>query len=360
LATGVKIAEAPQPQILSALIRANLVASEVLVDRTVRLHSIVRRNTSYVVSSPAASYFVKYPKSLDRADTIANELIVYALLARKLGRRVHAFVPRSYPIASDAPLLVVELCRGFADMRRYRQRSGMHQATLRHLALFLSLCHSVTTGSPGAGKPLRMRRPFALTLYAPSVSVLRMANRAQVTLLRTIQGRTPLCDLLQAVDRDWQSTALMHGDLRFENVLVAIDGRREIRVVDWEFAGCGDPWWDVGSVFAEHLDWCLRLKSNDLGASPTLAMLEAPLRAMRPALRSFWDAYAVARSSRASVKHERMQRAFRYAAIRLIQREFESTRVETPPEVLAAPRLRLAWNILRSPASAALRVLGRA
>jgi aminoglycoside phosphotransferase (APT) family kinase protein len=49
----------------------------------------------------------------------------------------------------------------------------------------------------------------------------------------------------------WRSLALVHGDLKHDNVLVepTPDGLR-VRVLDWEMARIGDPAWDLAGLTA--------------------------------------------------------------------------------------------------------------
>jgi Ser/Thr protein kinase RdoA (MazF antagonist) len=56
----------------------------------------------------------------------------------------------------------------------------------------------------------------------------------------------------QRARQRWQPRVLVHGDLRWANVLV--DGQPDdarLRIVDWELACLGDPSWDVGSALAD-------------------------------------------------------------------------------------------------------------
>ncbi|MCU1408108.1 MAG: hypothetical protein JWM23_188 [Microbacteriaceae bacterium] len=52
----------------------------------------------------------------------------------------------------------------------------------------------------------------------------------------------------------WRVDGLVHGDLRWSNVLVALDEvPPRIWLVDWELACLGDPAWDIASVLADLL-----------------------------------------------------------------------------------------------------------
>jgi hypothetical protein len=59
----------------------------------------------------------------------------------------------------------------------------------------------------------------------------------------------------RAASRLWVATSLVHGDIKWEHCFktLAPDGTAELRVIDWELAGMGDPAWDVASALAELL-----------------------------------------------------------------------------------------------------------
>lgn len=59
-----------------------------------------------------------------------------------------------------------------------------------------------------------------------------------------------LSGLLAAGAAAWRPECLVHGDLKWDNCLVAAD---RVRVIDWELSGLGDPAWDVSCVIAEQL-----------------------------------------------------------------------------------------------------------
>ncbi|MEA2690079.1 MAG: Phosphotransferase enzyme family [Candidatus Eremiobacteraeota bacterium] len=53
-------------------------------------------------------------------------------------------------------------------------------------------------------------------------------------------------------------TAFLHGDVRWENVIVA--GDDEAVLIDWEDAGRGAPAWDVGCLFASFASYAIRAR----------------------------------------------------------------------------------------------------
>lgn len=54
---------------------------------------------------------------------------------------------------------------------------------------------------------------------------------------------------LDHVKHSWQSTHLVHGDLRLTNVM--FHGNGSVRLIDWDSSGWGDPRWDLGGLLQE-------------------------------------------------------------------------------------------------------------
>ncbi len=85
-------------------------------------------------------------------------------------------------------------------------------------------------------------RPDFLTDNPPVADFVAQLERSQAA---------PMHDwLAQAADR-WRPSTIIHGDLRFDNALVAADG--QVVLIDWEFGGRGDPAWDVAAALQELL-----------------------------------------------------------------------------------------------------------
>jgi hypothetical protein len=101
---------------------------------------------------------------------------------------------------------------------------------------------------------------------------------------------------LAAAREAWTADVVMHGDVRFSNVLVRSPGPAAL--VDWEYAGTGDARWDVAGAVQDYLS---------AGVEPG----SAPVRA-------FLDGYAGARGE---ASDESSLRAF--VAGRLLLRAFQ-------------------------------------
>jgi hypothetical protein len=75
-------------------------------------------------------------------------------------------------------------------------------------------------------------------------------NRSAETagLMRRIAADEGLAQILARTAKRYRHLCLIHGDLRRENLIVTRSG--QLKVIDWDLSGLGDPAWDLGSLVA--------------------------------------------------------------------------------------------------------------
>lgn len=158
--------------------------------------------------------------------------------------------------------------------------------------------------------------PWIVTLDRPGPSLLRVAGKGRVRLVGRIQQSATWRHGLAALRSRWRPTVATHGDLRFDNVLV--DPTRnpvDVRLVDWELGGPGDPAADLGWLVGD-----LLARAMDLGEETVSAL---------PATGALWLGYA---RDRTRAEHSRLcDDVARWAAARLLLAAFE--RLEGPMQL---------------------------
>ena len=151
----------------------------------------------------------------------------------------------------------------------------------------------------------------------------------------------------------------MHGDLRWENVLVA-GGRGttpRVWLVDWEMGGAGEHAWDTGCFAAAAVSACLRSAPDVPGVPLGRLVAEAgiPMTALEPGLDLFWSAYRAAHRDGAGDAWA--GRCAQLAAVRLVHIAVELTELDLGVGPSAVLHLQVAENILGDPARAARELL---
>ncbi len=150
----------------------------------------------------------------------------------------------------------------------------------------------------------------------------------------------------------------MHGDLRWENVLVAAEGKPRVWLVDWEMGGAGERAWDAGCFAAACISaWLCSIPSvPDVPPADLADEAEIHIDALAPASDAFWTAY---REAAPAVDDDDAwaERCAQLAAVRLVHTA-SSARSSTP----ACPRrpvahLQVAAHVLEDPVHAAHELL---
>jgi hypothetical protein len=142
----------------------------------------------------------------------------------------------------------------------------------------------------------------------------------------------------------WRPVALIHGDIKTEHCFAAprVGGGVEVRVIDWELSGLGDPAWDVACALSEILT-----------AVPVTAIRgAAPLP---DAAARFLRTYANAVSAGGATASF-LERVTLYAGLRFFQSSLERAMVDATDE--APIRMYLDWSdaILGAPGDFAQRL----
>jgi aminoglycoside phosphotransferase (APT) family kinase protein len=164
--------------------------------------------------------------------------------------------------------------------------------SVRQIGAALAVLHSTRTD----GFELQAPRPWLLTLLAQGDSTSSIHG----SVLEQIKRFAPLRAFTDELGQRWPGTVMIHGDLRFSNVL-AVRDPPYVRLLDWELAGLGDPLYDLGCLLAAVL--------ADAAARGT---------DLQSAVRFFGLAYAEyrARAPNVSVVSATL---VAYAALRLVQ-----------------------------------------
>jgi tRNA A-37 threonylcarbamoyl transferase component Bud32 len=115
------------------------------------------------------------------------------------------------------------------------------EALIAELGRILGVLHGAGDGF----RDLSARRPWILDVPAGHKPLLAVGNEPASQVVETIAQCAPVAAAISSVERAWASRTVIHGDIKFDNVLVAHD---RMLLVDWELAGLGAPVWDLAGV----------------------------------------------------------------------------------------------------------------
>jgi hypothetical protein len=196
--------------------------------------------------------------------------------------------------------------------------------------------------------------PWILSLNPATLSPLGEMPHIGPMMLAVLPQYPALLHTLLALRHEWMFDSLIHGDMKWDNLMVLEGEEPLLRVVDWELADIGDAAWDAGAVIAAYLGaWMLMLAAN--GARPPGAPEQ--FVEMRQALRAFWTTYAATRGLHA-VARPYLERCLRFAAARLALTVFEFLYGAPQMTPVLIAMLQAGQGIASNPGQAASEMLG--
>ena len=351
------------------LLQRNLVSAQSIIEGDLVVEDASRRNRNFqVISERGPCYLLKQGVGQEGIATVAHEAAVYQFLQSHTRNGLDCYLPRLCEYDSEEHMLILEFLRHTQNLREYHARRR-HFSTSVAVAMgnALGTLHHLTWMEGKRDKTIQVfahESPWVLSLHHPDLRILRDVSSANIQVIKIMQQFAEFCELLDKLRQEWRTEALVHFDIKWDNCIISAQsaaGRKnELKIVDWELAGMGDPCWDVGSVFNDYLSfWLLSIPIT--GETPPdhfLQLARYPLDRMQPAIRSFWESYVRRTELDRAASDEWLLRSVRYCAARLIQTAFEQMHMAMELTGNVVCFLQLSLNILRRPQEAIVHLLG--
>jgi Phosphotransferase enzyme family len=330
-----------------------------------------RRNRNFkILRDHGDSLFVKQVP-LVHPETVSSFLkeAACAQLAADAAERsaLRAVMPQLKRYDPDAHVLAYGLLDSAETLSEVAARGGAIPLPLiGQLARTLASCHLETAGSAALSRVasvLSGQPPWVLIIGQNAEMVMPNMNQGRRQVVDTIRATPELYNGLLDLRTRWRRLCLMHGDMKWDNVLLVTlpDGKQELRLIDWELADLGDPLWDVASLLGSFLQhWLLNLPLQHMHGDLQQAVARAPLQiaAVHGPARELWASYLMATRGELAVGTEFFADTVRLVGARLVLLAFELLPNEaaiTPHAVFA---LHIARYLLAQPVQAASDLLG--
>ncbi|GAB3642322.1 phosphotransferase [Spirosoma arcticum] len=363
------------------LLDKGYLAHESILDGTFTAHQTSSRNANYLINRDVLAtdssgnkhdaLFVKQVQAWDqeKITTLRTEATCYWLANNEAAyAQLKTFLPRFVEFDHPNHILITEAVPGAVNLHDfYVQQRQFPPALATRQAELLSSFHQPITTDEQKAPSLRLfgrQQPMMFIWSAsgfPSYGAQRSEAERQMVQLITQNG--DYMQRMQAVREQWQTTSLIHGDIKPANFLINADAlqtnRYDLRLIDWETADIGDPCWDVAAVFQSYLFyWVLHEPFNGQATPEDWRSYGFPLEATQPSMRQFWQVYTKRMSWSADEIRKNLQKTVGYCALKLIHTCYESIQQAPVMPPYSARMLQLSLNMLRSPDDAIGQVLG--
>lgn len=346
------------------LIDRQLLTAESLIAGDLMVVDRSSRNVNYeVVRRRAPGFFIKQVRQStpDLLDSFVREADFYGRVMRDDAlAALRPLLPQLRSYDARHHVLVLERLGDAESLWRHHRRLGAFPLDLAaRQADVLAAYHdgvSVADPSRPAFENLPRRVPWILSVHESSPAAINQYSGGNAGVIEILRRYPAFPRALKAIKRSWRTNAVIHGDIKWENLMVVpgSDGESTLRVIDWEMVDLGDDGWDVGAILQSYLTcWIYALPLGD-GRDLARAAADAPYdeEAMKQAMHAFWHRYATRRRLSSKRFRRMRERALACAAARMIQTAFESVQRSTHVTAHALCALQMAMNILHDPATA--------
>jgi Ser/Thr protein kinase RdoA (MazF antagonist) len=347
------------------LIGRGLLPASAIVGGDLTILDSSRRNRNFkVIRRAEPGLFVKQMRDMqaDAMLTLRREAACYEL-ARD-DPMLSRLMPRLITYDAGRHVLVVELLPDAESLADYHAREKTFPTEIgRMLGEGLGLYHAhagALLQNEALQALLARQVPVILSLERGGLTALGQVGRIGPALSSLIAQHRDFQALLDALGAEWRCDSLLHGDMKWDNVLVfPTQAGLDFRIVDWEMADFGDAAWDVGAVLQSFLAvWILSMPiASGLPPESYVGMAAQPLETMRPVLRSFWQSYAATRGFAEDQRKAELERSMRFGAARLVWAALEQRLFAPQLDPAATALLQVSMNVLQNPARAVTELL---
>ncbi len=325
-----------------------------------------RRHINSIVSSTGGvDYFIKQGVDIESSKAIRHEFFVYDYLQTAgLKPKIDKYLPKMKWYDPAINLMVLECIIPSQNYREYHARRGTFpKIVAKALGKALATIHQATSKKATWPSIFQNTKPnWGLSIHCPPIELILKASVQQIELVKILQRYPELARHLDDLRWRWQGQSVIHGDLRWDNVLIRRDknGRIGVNIIDWEASSLGDCRWDVGCIIGEYLACWLNSMTlvDDTITDDVIASAKYPIEKIQPAIHTFWETYAGNLQLDEVVRIEWLADSIRYAAVRLIQIAFEQSRITKQLTRRTVCCLQFSLNILKHPHEALAQLIG--
>ena len=338
------------------LISRGLITTQSVVSGDFVLIETGRRNRNFkVLRRSGPGLFVKQIKSSEAQaiTTLEREGLFYSRLRSDPScSQLRSITPEFVDYDARRHALIVHLLDGYESIADHQRRIGRISTQAAQL---LGECLAGYHATAQRMRPELMDRklfpcdlPWVMNMRDAGYAVLQHYGPVGTQLATALQQFPGFLDRLATLGTLWQIDSLTHGDMKWDNCMVPVNGGAEsgeLRIIDWELLDLGDGAWDVATVLKEFIMIWL-LAATD--AVPAYASPAVSLEAMQGAIRSFWNAYASKRGFHDAGRALYLDRSIRFCSARLTVAVLEYLYASPQMTSLMMTMLQLASNIIQA------------
>lgn len=321
------------------LIERSVMDTKSIVEGDLKIVDASRRNRNLqVIRKNDTSFLIKQPSATDASNvmSVKKEALLYLLMQTDADfASLKDIAPRILDFDEQRTIMITEFVTNAHTLNNYEHfiaGGELRKEESIELGRLMAKYHKAFNGQSGNPKLHSFHGGFvpAASIVRPGPEIFRDINSQNLELLKIVQRYPTFYDSLEELYSSWQNQTLIHGDIKWDNVIVSTKDNENngfrMNIVDWESVSMGDPAWDVGSVFQEFIRlWLSFLPTT--GRESAEQLLESttfPIQNIQPAIRAFWNSYVKTSELTSKEANDLLVRSAKFCAARLVQSAYES------------------------------------
>lgn len=276
-----------------------------------------------------------------------------------------ALIPDLIGYDQDRHILILELINKSQNLREYfNQKNFLSEDLAGLLGQSLSTFHGISTDLNAldlAIPQLEKKVPWIFTYHKKSFFPENSLSNGAIHFAEILRGLPKLISHLDRLFDLWHPNNLIHGDLKWDNILVSNGSDiPKLSLIDWELVDFGDTRWDVGSVFQSYLShWIMRnYRDKEESQEKLLMLTNSNMPSMFNSIRIFWISYCEGLRIPVLTRPVYLLQCLEFGAVRMLRTTFESLYGSKEVSQHAYALIELSQQILDDPRKAAINLFG--
>lgn len=360
--------------VASYLLEKELITTESIVNGDLKMIDASRKNRNVkALRRKGTSYLLKQPNISDQYSkyTIQREAKLYNLIQNEIAFiDLRSIMPNFFYFDTQMNILIIEYVENAQSLNDYSYNLNVGEFPTEpalKLGIIIATYHNAFKEYINDHKISFLPKifPFSVLFIAhPGPDIFSHLSPANLQLIKVIQKYPELIGFLEDISHDCYAQTLIHGDMKWDNIILTHhnynDRNFQMRIVDWELAGIGDPAWDIGCILQDFISFWLYSLPITGNENPEQLILstEYPLENMKKAIREFWRGYIKTAGIGSRKANELLIRSTRYCAARLIQKIYESHQSSSELSNTAFYMIQTSMNIMKNIDNAIIHLFG--
>ncbi len=294
------------------------------------------RNTTFNVTRRNGKHlFVKQLTAFDSQNTYIlqkDATCLWLIKNEKAFAALSKYVPDYYGFDAEHQVLITEFLADARNLEVFLRLEGGDIAQFTgQLAAILSSFHFPLNDQLRNLPSMRFfqrQLPWVMSLGMPQPGVPPMNS----PVVKAVMESADFLNMLRDAREKYAFTSLIHGDIKWMNVLVhGKKGHEKLSLIDWEIADIGDPLWDVGGVVMSLVTLAVAdspYQPKDMSQFPSNDPIKA-LDPCWPVFKKFWRQYTEKNAAHLGDLHIALEKALHFGGARLIQTAIEFNMQQT-------------------------------